>query len=135
MGYTAPQLYVKHIAPLTQTYGLGVTTDDLEIYANLVDTTPWIKLFGGAGIRNNVSSGYAFEITEGAGVNLYQLTHNAGDLEINGMVADHNLFLNPLGTGKVKFGTYVAGVKADSIGYIEVLDSGGTSRRLMVQSA
>jgi len=34
----------------------------------------------------------------------------------------------------LRFGTYVAGIAADSIGYILAKDAGGTERRLMVQA-
>ena len=36
--------------------------------------------------------------------------------------------------GAVQFGTYTAGVAADSTGYISITDSNGTARKLMVQA-
>jgi hypothetical protein len=43
-----------------------------------------------------------------------------------------DLTLTPKGTGRVKFGTYTANMALTTQGYIEILDSGGTVRKLAV---
>jgi hypothetical protein len=48
-----------------------------------------------------------------------------------GTDTDIDLALVPKGTGRVKYGTYTAGMLV-STGYIEIVDSGGTIRRLLV---
>lgn len=45
-----------------------------------------------------------------------------------------DLSFTPKGTGGVRFGTYTAGAATDSTGYITIKDSGGTTRKLMVQA-
>jgi len=51
-----------------------------------------------------------------------------------GSSADIDLAFTPKGTGTMRFGTYTAGAATDSTGYITVKDSGGTTRKLMVQA-
>lgn len=134
MGYTSPQLYTVPGAT-TKAYGLGTaTTNILEVYSNLVNSRPTFQMQGANEITMLLPDGKGFRLVDNTGsyfLKQYWVTPDT----ILETYNNYNLFLNPNGTGKVKFGTYVAGVKADSIGYIEVLDSGGTSRRLMVQSA
>jgi hypothetical protein len=48
-----------------------------------------------------------------------------------GSDADIDLALTPKGTGTVRFGTYTGTILTPT-GYIEVKDSGGTVRRLLV---
>ncbi len=45
-----------------------------------------------------------------------------------------DLAFTPKGTGLVRLGTYTAGAATDSTGYISIKDSGGTTRKLMVQA-
>jgi len=51
-----------------------------------------------------------------------------------GASTDIDLAFTPKGTGTMRFGTYTAGAATDSTGYITVKDSGGTTRKLMVQA-
>jgi hypothetical protein len=46
-------------------------------------------------------------------------------------VADIDLALTPKGAGRVKYGTYTGTILTPT-GYIEIVDSGGTIRRLLV---
>jgi hypothetical protein len=50
---------------------------------------------------------------------------------VQGTDTDIDLSLTPKGTGRVRFGTYTASILTPT-GYIEVKDSGGTVRRLLV---
>ena len=58
---------------------------------------------------------------------------SGGSPEFRALGSDTNidLTLTPKGTGNVRFGTYTASVLAPT-GYIEIKDSGGTTRRLLV---
>ena len=51
-----------------------------------------------------------------------------------GASTDIDLAFTPKGTGTMRFGTYTAGAATDSTGYITIKDSGGTTRKLMVQA-
>jgi len=53
------------------------------------------------------------------------------NLAIGGAATNADITLTPKGTGNVRFGTYTAGVLTPT-GYIEIKDSGGTVRRLLV---
>lgn len=58
-------------------------------------------------------------------------TGAAPTISAQGSDANINLKLNPKGTGVLQFGTYTAGILAQT-GYITITDAGGTSRRLLV---
>lgn len=45
-----------------------------------------------------------------------------------------DLALTPKGTGRVRYGTFTGAADAASTGYIEIVDAGGTVRRLMVRA-
>ena len=51
-----------------------------------------------------------------------------------GSSTDIDLAFTPKGTGTMRFGTYTVGAATDSTGYITIKDSGGTTRKLMVQA-
>ena len=57
---------------------------------------------------------------------------SGGDVELASNSSNGNITLSPNGTGKVKFGTYTTSSSHTAAGYIEILDSGGTTRRLAV---
>jgi len=52
-------------------------------------------------------------------------------ISAQGSNANINLVFTPKGSGTIKFGTYTAGILAQT-GYITITDSSGTSRRLLV---
>lgn len=56
---------------------------------------------------------------------------NAPAIGARGTDANVDIALIPKGTGRVKFGTYTAGMLINT-GYIEIVDSGGTVRKLAV---
>lgn len=58
-------------------------------------------------------------------------TTAAPELRAQGSDTNINLKLTPKGTGVLQFGTYTAGILAQT-GYITITDAGGTSRRLLV---
>lgn len=57
---------------------------------------------------------------------------NAPVFEVEGTDTNIDLALTPKGTGRVRFGTHTATADTAISGYIEILDSGGTVRRLAV---
>lgn len=59
-------------------------------------------------------------------------TGNAPSFSVAGSDTNIDLALTPKGTGRVKFGTYTANMALTIQGYIEILDSGGTIRKLAV---
>jgi hypothetical protein len=59
------------------------------------------------------------------------VTTGAPELSAQGSDANINLKLTTKGTGTLQFGTYTAGIVAQT-GYITITDAGGTSRRLLV---
>jgi hypothetical protein len=73
---------------------------------------------------NNVASAVNYLQIEGS-------TSTTPTLSAQGSSADVDILLTPKGTGNVRFGTYTAGILAQT-GYITVKDAGGTSRRLLV---
>ena len=84
----------------------------------------------------NSSGGVNFQIcSRASSVNYFRsnpaATGNAPELSAQGSDANINIKLTPQGTGTLQFGTYTAGVVAQT-GYITITDAGGTSRRLLV---
>lgn len=57
---------------------------------------------------------------------------NAPTIGLDGSDTNIDLALTPKGTGLVRFGTYTANMALTVQGYIEIKDSGGTTRRLAV---
>jgi hypothetical protein len=133
MGYTPPYLDVRKIGTHTDIYGIGVTGDYLRLYANQVDGNCRLEMYGGAGFYLVVPNGEKVTFKDNTGAEFLDINWVTPDAQLSTRT-NYNLALLPQGTGKVKFGSYVPGAKTDSTGYIEILDSGGTSRRLMVQS-
>jgi hypothetical protein len=132
MGYTPPWLEVRKIAGGYSLSTPGATTDDLTILPNPIDARGYITIEGTGDIT--LAPNAALVINTNAYGNVgYINSPNATDTNI-ATYANRNLSITPNGSGLLKYGTYVAGAKADSTGYIEILDSGGNSRRLMVQA-
>ena len=134
MPYKNLAFNVKKIAGVFYARPLGgVTTDDLTIYPNSIDTESSIRLLGGSSMYLTHTAGSGCFFSD-AGTDYLKIQYTSPDAIIYGYINDKNIFINPSGTGKVKFGTYSAGAATDSIGYISILDSGGTARKLMVQA-
>lgn len=135
MGYTPPHLEVRRASGVVTIYGGSssgsVTTDDLFLYANLVDTTPYIKLLGTSSISVRPAS--VLQIGNSGQDAYLSIGYATPDITLTG-IADKNISLVTQGTGVVKFGAYTAGAATDSTGYITILDSAGNTRKLMVQA-
>jgi hypothetical protein len=91
---------------------------------------------GSIAIYTNGGSQQQFAVTHTASaVNYVQVTGAATTanpaISAQGSDTNINLALTPKGTGRVRFGTYTGAISAIT-GYIEILDAGGTIRRLAV---
>jgi hypothetical protein len=84
---------------------------------------------------NNTSNVQAFVAHTGSSVNYVQMTGSvtgaSPSYAVAGSDTNVDLALTPKGTGKVRFGTYTGTVLTPT-GYVEIKDSGGTIRRLLV---
>jgi hypothetical protein len=58
-------------------------------------------------------------------------TGNSAKLNASGSDTNIDLALTPKGTGLLRFGTYTAGILAQS-GYIQIKDAAGNTRNLLV---
>ena len=120
----------------------------LQVTAGAGTVWPSISTVGTAATLgiffNTKSAGYSFAVNgvanaaisyTASAVNYLQLasaaTGAAPTLSAQGSDANINLKLTPKGTGVLQFGTYTAGIVAQT-GYITITDAGGTSRRLLV---
>ena len=57
---------------------------------------------------------------------------SGGDVTLASNASNGNVEFVPNGTGKVKFGAYTTSASHTAAGYIEILDSGGNTRKLAV---
>jgi hypothetical protein len=92
---------------------------------------------GSLNVRTNDSATTQFAVTSTASaVNYINVTgntaNNAPVISALGTDTNIDLTLTPKGTGNVRFGTYTANMALTIQGYIEIKDSGGTTRRLAV---
>lgn len=134
MGYTPPFLYVTKVGTFSTIYGLSNTTgDSLDIIPNLADPYARIRLIGNGDLNLYCKNAGATHFFDTA-TEVLRVQNTGGDCALTSIVNGNNLLLATTGAGVVKFGTYSAGAATDSTGYITIKDSGGTSRKLMVQA-
>jgi len=91
---------------------------------------------GGLIFYTNNGANAQFQILDRASSVNYFATRGAAagaspTLSVVGSDTDINLSLVPKGTGRVQFGTYTGTILTPT-GYVEIVDSGGTVRRLLV---
>jgi hypothetical protein len=117
------------------TTGLGPTLSsrgsDTNINLNFAT-----KGTGGLLFYTNNGANVQFQILDRASSVNYCSTRGAAagsspTLSVVGSDTDINLSLVPKGTGRVQFGTYTGTILTPT-GYVEIVDSGGTVRRLLV---
>jgi hypothetical protein len=117
----------------------AVTTDTPVISSQGSDTNISLRFQGkGTGsslfLRGDGTPQFLISSTATA-VNFFQVAGAQTGVSpaLNAIGTDTNidLILNPKGTGVLRFGTYTAGIVAQT-GYITITDAGGTSRRLLV---
>jgi hypothetical protein len=133
MGYTPPFFEVRKVGTTATVYPSSTTGDVLVIRANGVDVYPKITIEGNANLKlHGVAGGGSIIIYDGAdGVGSFALVGGA-DMQIATVaLSNYNIFLNPNGTGKVKFGTHTGSGDVACNGSIAILDSAGNARKLM----
>jgi hypothetical protein len=117
------------------TTGLGPTLSsrgsDTNINLNFAT-----KGTGGLLFYTNNGANVQFQILDRvSSVNYYSTrgaaTGSSPTLSVVGSDTNIDLELTPKGTGRVKFGTYTGTILTPT-GYVEIVDSGGTVRRLLV---
>jgi hypothetical protein len=133
MGYTPPMLEVRKVAGGWKVYGSSTTAgDDLYIYPNVTDVYPAITMLGG----NYMSfQGASVKVAHTTGAEYLEIKYADPDITLGGQINDKNIFLNPAGTGKVKFGTKTAdAVDHVTDGYVTILDSIGNTVKLLTRA-
>ena len=137
---------IGSIQPSSATFQLNAATGNNEIRQYVagvtrgqIITTNTLQYFVNGGTGNqlfymNSATQFAVSPTASA-VNYLQATGaatgNAPTISAQGSDTNINLRLTTKGTGVLQFGTYTAGIIAQT-GYITITDAGGTSRRLLV---
>jgi hypothetical protein len=133
MGYTPPYLEVRKISGGYKVYPpTDVLGDAISIYPNGSTTDPYVYLDGGGNMKLGATPGALIVLNFGG--DYVSLGFSGNTFEIAMLDANNDIRLTTSGTGRLKYGTYNAGAAADSTGYIEIKDSGGTTRKLMVQA-
>lgn len=131
MGYHIPPLEVRKIAGGWKAYPPSVTTtDDLYLYSNYADATPYLKLNGAGNLVLATTGGDSVQFYDGLGL-LTSLYKSGSDTLIHNLTDAENIFLKTTGTGLVKFGTHVASGDVVANGSISILDALGNTRKLM----
>lgn len=128
MGYHTAPLEVRKVTGGWNSYPPSTTTgDDLNIYANQIDTTTKITLEGGGNLNLVPNSNILFASWNGYYFTFYGDATNSDIMTI----ANQNIRLLPHGTGKVAFGTHTGSGDVACNGSIAILDGGGTPRKIM----
>jgi hypothetical protein len=114
-------------AALITIYG-GITAgDDLVLRCNTAESYPRIFLPGGAG-----ATIYSSDFTLHTGTDYIFIANITGaDTVIMTGDNNKNIYLNPHGTGLVKFGTSVGTGDVVCNGYVTILDNAGAACKLM----
>jgi len=131
MGYTPPYLEVRKVGGQVSIYPPSNTTDDVQFFSNRVDTNPSINMIGGGAIELYVPAGSYLRCVDATDGEFIRFRYSNPDTIIDGKVADKNIFLNPAGTGKVKFGTHTGSGDVACNGSIAIIDAAGNARKLM----
>ena len=129
MGYTPPYLLVNQIGTNTYVSPIGATTTSLRLQANNVDTRPRLDMDGLGDVTLYLPNGTIFRLIDNTGNSFIECNWVTPDSRIS-TASNYNLFLNPNGTGKVKFGTFTGSGDVAVNGSIAILDSSGNARKL-----
>jgi len=121
-------LKVGYAANVTTLEGGAVSGDILDIKASSADAYPVIKLTGAAGMGFYHAVGQGFQFFEGT--DYYMIIRESGDAKIASL-ANRNIFLEPNGTGYVKFGTVVGTGDVVCDGHVLIKDAAGNLVKLM----
>jgi hypothetical protein len=130
MGYTQPLFNVRKVAGGYNIYPDGVTTDDLTIYPNPVDSQASIVLNGASHLELHPASGGHVKFYSGT-TEIARVYYSPDDMILEGVIANKNIYLKPNGTGLVKFGTRTATGDVACNGHLDILDAAGNTVKLM----
>jgi len=125
------RMRVSYASAVTTVQGGTATGDDIVIKANNTDAYPKI-VFQGNSTLNLYAVGAVNLYTSATNYGQFTYTASPVDFKIVAIAANCNISLVPTGTGLVKFGTYTVKAAEAHVGYITMLDSEGTSRKVMI---
>jgi len=109
----------------------GATDRNMKLQVNDTDTYPNFVLFDVGDIELRVASGRYFILDEN---NTNFMYFQEDTDSIIGTYSDKNIYLNPNGSGVVKFGSHTALGGESVTGYITIKDASGNTRKLAVVS-
>ena len=129
MGYTQPFMNVRKVGILTSLIPATSTSgDELKIFANTTDGSPYIWLRGNNYILLDFTNSLYFSA---AGTSTFVFTKSGNDAVITNPINDGNLSLLTTGAGKIKFGTFTGSGDVACNGSIAIVDAAGNARKLM----
>jgi len=117
----------KATANRTDIMGGTATGDILKLRCNSVDTRPYV-LFNGNG--DTLFDTYNGMYIQQGGANVLQFVESGTDDTLRGKTANNDLFLDPDGTGVLKFGTHTGSGDVAVNGSIAIKDAAGNARKL-----
>jgi hypothetical protein len=94
-------------------------------------STPYINLANASNFYFDVPATKEARFSE-AGTNHFSLKKSGNDAQLITKLSNANLEIVCAGTGKLKYGTYAAITTETNAGYIEIVDSGGTTRKVCI---
>lgn len=125
------RLQVRKISGGVSLTPQGSTTgDDAVLYANVADTYPLIRLYGGQYFVFSFAAGNAMIIREEL-ADLIKFEHSGTDCLVTSGLNNHDLYLAITGSGYVKFGTRTATGDVACNGHLDIKDSAGNVVKLM----
>ena len=123
------RMRISYASSVTTVQGGTTAGDDLVLKGSNADAYPKIVLQGGS----------TLDLYSTSTTSLYSSATNYGrfgltgsDFQVTAMGTNYNVALVPNGTGLVKFGTYTVKAAEVHTGYFTMLDSAGTSRKVMI---
>jgi hypothetical protein len=138
----AAQVRISHTASAVNylEFSGGSTGNGVTMAAQGSDTNinSFITSKGASSIVMQTNSRENFRVADGGTsvVNNIQVTGSAAGfgpvIQARGTDTNIDINLTPKGTGRVKYGTHTATADVPITGYIEIVDSGGTIRKLAV---
>ena len=117
---------------LTKFFGSDQAGDTLGLKCNRKDARPLIYVIGGGGVRFDVVDTEKNDFRNNNVKMLRFFSSGATETTVDTGSNNRDLYLQPHGTGLVKFGTYAAAGGLALVGYITIKDNAGNNRQLGV---
>ena len=108
-----------------------VASDEMTLFSPSFSGNPSVSLKDSATVTANCATGSSINLSENG--TIFGFFMEDGTMKLASM-ANRDIVLAPNGTGKVRFGTYTAGVAGDSTGFITISDALGNARKVMIQA-